>query len=194
MKITRRLIIFILSIVFFSGCAKTNEVEAPVERFFDFHDYTMRLLTGEKQTFELRESMTNYPFSAIRFESLDEGKVKILDERTVQSLAPGTTAVKAMLGNRELDRFTVVIVDGVVTAISIVPAMATLKEGQSLQLDPILTPLVAKDKSVIWSSSDSTIANVSQKAKIIAVKAGDAIISGTTATNLTVKCIIKVIQ
>jgi uncharacterized protein YjdB len=99
-----------------------------------------------------------------------------------------------MLGNRELDRFTVVIVDGVVTAISIVPAMATLKEGQSLQLDPILTPLVAKDKSVIWSSSDSTIANVSQKAKIIAVKAGDAIISGTTATNLTVKCIIKVIQ
>jgi hypothetical protein len=194
MKITRRLFIFILSIVFFSGCAKTDEVEAPVKRFFDFHDYTMRLLTGEKQTFELRESMTNYPISAIRFESLDEGKVKILDERTVQSLAPGTTAVKAMLGNRELDRFTVVIVDGVVTAISIVPAMATLKEGQSLQLDPILTPLVAKDRSVVWSSSDSTIASVSQKAKITAVKAGDAIISGTTATNLTVKCIIKVIQ
>lgn len=101
-----------------------------------------------------------------------------------------------MLGNKELDRFNVVIVDGVVTAISIVPAMATLKEGQSLQLDPVITPFVAKDKSVVWSSSDSTVAKVSQKAKITAVKAGDAIISGVTATktNLTVECIIKVIQ
>lgn len=194
MKITRRLFIFILSIIFFSGCSKTHEVEAPEERFFDFNGYTMRLLTGEKQTLELRESMTNYPVSAIRFESLDEGKVKIVDERTVQTLASGTTAVKAMLGNRELDRFTVVIVDGVVTAISIVPAMATLKEGQSLQLDPIITPFVAKDKSVVWSSSDPTVANVSQNAKITAVKGGDAIISGVTATNLTVKCMIKVIQ
>lgn len=191
---TRRLFIFILSIIFFSGCSKTNEVEAPVDHFFDFNDYTMRLLTGEKQTFELRESMTNYPFSAIRFESLDEGKVKIVDERTVQTLASGTTAVRAMLGNKELDRFTVVIVDGVVTAISVIPAMATLKEGQSLQLEPVLTPLVAKDKSVIWSSSDPTVANVSQKGKITAVKVGDAIISGVTATNLTVKSMIKVIQ
>ncbi|WP_231424767.1 hypothetical protein [Pedobacter sp. Leaf250] len=121
MKITKSLFIFIFSIIFFSGCSKTNDVEAPVERFFNFQNYTMRLLTGEKQTFELRESITNYPFPAIRFESLDEGKVKILDERTVQSLAPGTTAVKAMLGNTELDRFTVVIVDGTVTAISLVP-------------------------------------------------------------------------
>lgn len=137
--------------------------------------------------------MTNYPFSAIRFESLDEGKVKILDERTIQSLAPGTTAVKAMLGNRELDRFTVVIVNGVVTAISL-PAMATLKEGQSLQLNPVITPFVAKDKTVVWSSSDSTVAKVNQDAKITAIKAGEATVSGVTATNLMVKCIIKVMQ
>ncbi|MEJ7560749.1 MAG: hypothetical protein WKF66_20730 [Pedobacter sp.] len=86
MKNTRCLFIFISSIIFFSGCSKTTEVKAPVERFFNFHGYTMRLLTGEKQTFELRESMTNYPFSAIRFESLDEGKVKILDEELFNHL------------------------------------------------------------------------------------------------------------
>jgi hypothetical protein len=51
-----------------------------------------------------------------------------------------------MLENRELDRFTVVIINGVVTAISIVPTMAILNEGQSLQLDPVITPFVAKDK------------------------------------------------
>ncbi|WP_316734957.1 Ig-like domain-containing protein [Pedobacter aquatilis] len=192
MKILKRLLIFILSIVLFSGCSK-NEAVAP-ERFFDFHNYTMRLLTGEKQTFELRESITNYPFSAIKFESLDEGIVKILDDRTIQSIAPGTTAVKAMLDNRELDRFTVIIVDGVVTGISLVPAMTTLKQGQTLQLNPVITPFVAKDKSVVWSSSDSTIANVNQNGMIIAIKPGDATVSVVTATNLTVKCIIKVVQ
>jgi PBP1b-binding outer membrane lipoprotein LpoB len=82
MQTIRGLYIIILTIIFFVGCSKINGVEAPVERFFDFHDFTMRLLTGQKQTFELKESMTNYPFSAIRFESLDEGKVMILDERT----------------------------------------------------------------------------------------------------------------
>ncbi|WP_370633595.1 Ig-like domain-containing protein [Pedobacter sp. Leaf250] len=72
--------------------------------------------------------------------------------------------------------------------------MATLKEGQSLQLNPVITPFVAKDKSVVWSSSDSTVVNVNQSAKITAIKVGDATISGVTATNLIVKCIIKVIK
>jgi hypothetical protein len=193
MKTLSRLLSLSLLFTAIMSCSKSVDIVVP-EPFFDFNLSEMRLRTGETQTIELNDKITNYSFSEITYVSMDESIAKIVNGRTVQSLAQGSTIIKAMHERQELDRFNVSIVDAVVTAISIVPAMATLNEGRSLQLNPLLTPVIAKDKSVIWSSSDTNVATVSQEGKIIAVKTGDAIISGTTVTNLTVKCIVKVIQ
>jgi uncharacterized protein YjdB len=178
--------------VIFVSCKKPLIIEKEDPKFLNFYNIHIRLLTGEERTVELSKTITNYPYSEIKYQSVDENIAKVINERTILSLAEGTTFIKALKGRTELDRFQVTVTDGVVTAISLIPATTTIKVGQTLKLNPFLTPVVAKDKSVVWDSSEPSVAIVDQSGLVTAVKEGIVEIYGTTVTKLKVICIVTV--
>ena len=67
-----------------------------------------------------------------------------------------------------------------VTGISISPTKASLEISKSLQLTNTVSPQNASNKNVIWTSSDSGIATVSQGGLVKGIKAGSAIITVKT--------------
>ncbi|MBO4340872.1 MAG: leucine-rich repeat protein [Bacteroidales bacterium] len=64
-----------------------------------------------------------------------------------------------------------------VESVSLNNTSLTLKQGQSATLVATVKPNDATDKSVSWSSSDSSIAQVDQNGKVSAVKEGSATIT-----------------
>ena len=66
-------------------------------------------------------------------------------------------------------------------AITIDKTTASLKTGESLTLKATVTPDEATDKTVIWSSSDESVATVDQNGKVTAISAGTVVITAKAA-------------
>ena len=72
---------------------------------------------------------------------------------------------------------------------------ANLAEGETLQLEAIVEP-ENSNVGIVWSSSDETVATVDETGKVVAVKAGKAVITASTKTatgdNITDECVVEV--
>ena len=73
-----------------------------------------------------------------------------------------------------------IITEKDVTGVSISPASLTLDEGQTGQLTETVSPDDATDKSVTWSSDNTSVANVDENGLVRAVSEGNATITATT--------------
>lgn len=78
-----------------------------------------------------------------------------------------------------------------VTGISVTPESATVTAGNTVQLNAEVTPANADDKTVTWSSSDTSVATVNN-GLVTGIKAGTATITATTVNGLSDMCIVTV--
>ncbi|MCM3575938.1 Ig-like domain-containing protein [Mesobacillus subterraneus] len=67
-----------------------------------------------------------------------------------------------------------------VTGVSVEPTTSTLFVGSTLQLTATVSPENATTKDVIWSSSDTNVANVSETGLVTAISPGFAVITAET--------------
>ena len=87
-----------------------------------------------------------------------------------------------------------VTVKRLATSISLNQTSATLYLNQTIQLTATVSPYNATDKSVVWSSFDSSIATVSENGLVTAIAPGYTTITATTVdgSNLSATCEITV--
>jgi trimeric autotransporter adhesin len=97
---------------------------------------------------------------------------------------------------RIFDRGEIIAVTTVpvpVTGISLNVSDKALETGNQFTLEAAITPENAANKTVIWSSSNTEVATVSESGKVTAVSPGDAIITVTTEDGgYTAVCNVKV--
>lgn len=72
----------------------------------------------------------------------------------------------------------------------------TLNEGQSATLTAAVIPDIAKNKILIWESSNTSVATVNQDGKVTAVAKGSAIITAksTDGSNISASCNVNVVK
>ena len=87
-----------------------------------------------------------------------------------------------------------VTVKRLATSIALNKTSATLYLDQTVQLTATVSPSNATDKSVVWTSSNNSIATVSTTGLVTAIAPGNATITATTAdgSNLSADCEITV--
>ena len=80
------------------------------------------------------------------------------------------------------------------TSVELNQTSAGLNEGETLQLTATVMPEDATDKSVIWATSDATVATVDQNGLVTAVAPGSATITASTVdgSELTASCEVTV--
>ena len=117
------------------------------------------------------------------------GKVKALKQGKT------TITVKSTDGS-DISAQCELTVIKLVEGISINITTATLTEGQSLQLEATVSPELATNKAVEWSSSNESVAIVSQQGKVTAISKGSAIITAksTDGSNVSAFCNVNVIK
>lgn len=79
-----------------------------------------------------------------------------------------------------------------VTSVTLNRTSASIDKGNSIVLVATVMPYNATDKTVIWTSSDPSVASVNESGKVSALKGGTAVISAT-ADKVTATCDITVI-
>ena len=82
------------------------------------------------------------------------------------------------------------------TSIFLNKSSAEIKQGETMQLTATVLPFDASNKNVIWTSSNSTVANVNSSGFVTAKSIGNAIITASTTdgSNLSTNCTITVIE
>lgn len=71
---------------------------------------------------------------------------------------------------------------------------AELTVGETETLTVTFAPEYTTDKSLTWTSSDESVATVSEGGTVSAVKAGTATITATTTNGKTAECVVTVVQ
>ncbi len=80
-----------------------------------------------------------------------------------------------------------------VTGVSVTPAQATIRAGNTTTIKAIVTPDDATEKAVTWTSSDDTVATVDSNGVVTGVKVGTATITATTIDgSFTATCEVNV--
>lgn len=113
---------------------------------------------------------------------------------TLTGKSAGTVTVTVSSADgKQTDSVTITITAPSPKSVSIENGNRTIKVGENHSLSVTVLPANAGNKSVVWTSGDSSIATVDDKGNVTAVKAGTVKITATTVDgNLKANCIIAV--
>ncbi len=99
------------------------------------------------------------------------------------------------LPTAQTSSFIIVKVNIPTTGVTVTPTNQTINVGNTFTITPTVTPDNATDKSIIWTSSDDTIATVDDNGKVTALMEGTATITATTNDGgFTASCVITVVK
>jgi len=122
----------------------------------------------------------------VEWSSLDTDIASVTDDGDICGNAIGNTQIKvmAMDGSNISSVVEVHVVPTLAESISIIkPASTEMHAGETLSLSATVLPEDATDKSVVWTSSDESVATVSSNGIVTAIKVGHVVIKATNSGN-----------
>ena len=138
----------------------------------------LELVEGETGQLSATVLPDNATDKTVTWISSDESVATVDQEGKVTAVKAGEAIITAKAGDKEAQCKVVVTPAAVpVTSITLDAQLLELEEGETGQLTATVLPEDATDKSVVWFSSDESVATVDQEGKVTAVKAGEAIIT-----------------
>lgn len=181
---------FILTV--FAGCAKK-------EPTFRLSQTELNIDCGEKQTLSVALENTGSDPYGIVWES-DNTDVATVKSGIVTGVSAGVAVIKARVTvysndktvSEELTCTVTVAGTPTLSAISFEESEQTVAPGSTILLSPVLTPNGAPS-TLVWSSSDETVATVDRYGCVTAIGEGTATVTVVDeATSLSAQCTIRV--
>ncbi|MDF2541348.1 MAG: putative secreted protein [Herbinix sp.] len=152
----------------------------------------VNILEGKTYDLDIRNAPKN---STYRWQSFDEKIVTVTKDGMVKGIKKGKTEILCKVTSAEKSYYlsAKVYVHKPASAIKINSSVEYVRVGQEIDLEYQLSPQNSID-SVIWSSSDTTIANPDLKGTFTVLKSGAVTISATTENGATASIQIKAID
>ena len=150
---------------------------------------TLSLAVGETATLTATVKPDDAMDKTVAWSSSDES-VASVDNGKVTALKSGKATVTAKRGGKTAECAVTVAVP--VSSITLDKTALSLAIGEAATLTATVKPDDATDKTVVWSSSDESIAKV-DNGKVMALKIGSAIVTATAAS-FSVSCNVTVIH
>ncbi len=194
MKKTVILILILLPIVLlitisFAGRILSTYQHISVERVFFVDgegeelaaDATLTISTGETVATTIQILPELAADKRVNYTSSDEAVCTVDTTGAITGVGPGVAIimVKTVDGNKTAMLYVSVRADGV-TGVTLTPEALEMKLGESKQLQAVVEPFAALDKSVTYTSSNSAVVTVSSTGKITAVGVGTATVTVMT--------------
>ena len=135
---------------------------------------TLTLEKGGSERLTATVSPADATDKTVSWSSSDSKVAAVSNDGTVTAISGGSSTITARAGDKTASCSVTVTVP--VTSISLDRATVTLEENQSTVLSATVLPDDATDKTVTWSSSDASVASVTD-GKVTALKEGAATIT-----------------
>ena len=180
----------------FGSCSDDDEpiVEEPVAvESVVLDQTTVTLIEGETLQLKATVSPDDAEYDGISWSTSDAAIATVSDAGLVTAIAEGTVTVTAEAGGKTAScALTIEKAKGPeVEKVTLNQETATLKEGETLQLAATVSPEDADYSGIIWSTTDETIATVSEDGLVTAVLEGTVVITAQ-AGEQTAQCTITV--
>lgn len=154
---------------------------------------TLEIAKGASYTLNLNVEPIDF-CDTIYFKSSNTDVVTVDDNGTVKAVGVGTATVKMVIGNYSAS-CKITVTQGV-TRVTLNKSSVTIYVPDTYQLTATVKPEDASNPTVIWTSSDESVATVDENGLVTAVGNGTATITATSAdgTEKSASCTVTVID
>ena len=132
----------------------------------------------------------------LNWTSSNSAVASVDDNGFVSSVAPGTATIRATTtdGSNLSASCVVTVREQLVTSISLTETSKVMQIGETAQLSAVVAPENASNKTLSWSTEDSSIATVSDDGIVTAIGEGTTYVtvSTTDGSDLSSTCMIQV--
>ena len=152
---------------------------------------SLQLNKGDSRTLKATVQPDNATDKTVQWTSSNTSVATVDQDGTVTAVGGGSATIKAAAGNQSAT--CSVSVNVPVTSISLNVNLLTLEKGSFAILTATVSPDDAMDKTVQWSSENSSVATVDQEGKVTAVGEGKTKITasaGGLSASCTIVCVI----
>lgn len=125
---------------------------------------------------------------SIIWESSDESVAKVNKHGVVKAVAPGRAVITATASDETngIKKATCTVnVELAVSSINLTATDETILVGKTGMIQTTIEPETAKNKKIVWSSSDASVATVSSNGTVKGISSGTAIITATAVNGVT---------
>ena len=159
-----------------------------------FDKTELTLNKGETATLKLTITPEDASGDAINWISTNEKVVTVDNNGTITAVGGGTAKVKAIASNGKAVACKVTVPYVAVTSVNLQVTNAEVYVGDEINVsdDMSILPENATDKSVTWTSSNTSIATVDQNGKVKCVGVGTATITAKSVDGAEGVCTVKV--
>ena len=175
-----------------AACTVTvSAKEIPVERI-TLSSTSLSLKEGDSHRLTATVTPSDATDSQVTWSSSDPSVATVSDQGEVTAVRAGNCTITATAGGKSATcTVTVSAKEIPVERITLSSTTLSLKEGDSHILTATVTPSDATDSQVTWSSSDPSVATVSDQGEVTAVRAGNCTITAT-AGGKSATCTVRV--
>ncbi|MGN0180997.1 MAG: Ig-like domain-containing protein, partial [Candidatus Ornithomonoglobus sp.] len=160
-----------------------------------------QLTVNVKETKKLTAAVTpaDATDKTITFKSNNNAIASVSADGTVTGVSPGTTLIQA-ISDTSSGKFiafcTVTVPKPVVevTSVKLDKGAVEIVEGKTVPVKAVIKPTNATYKNITWSTSDESIATVSQDGYITAQGVGEAVVSATAVNGVNTVCSVTVLS
>ena len=154
---------------------------------------SVSLVEGETTTILANISPTDTTDSTITWTSSDSSIASVDSNGKITAVSSGIAVIIATTANGLSSSCSITVTEAEIVATNITLSQSTvsISLGDILTLSATITPNNVTNKSVVWSSSDHSIATV-HNGTVVAVGVGTATITATTSNGKTTSCVITV--
>ncbi|MDD2474324.1 MAG: Ig-like domain-containing protein [Dysgonamonadaceae bacterium] len=151
------------------------------------------LFIGDDVVLEYEITPDNTTNKEVVWSSKDENIATVNSEGKIQAISAGTTIVTVKIDDDIFDSCEVKVNNVEATGISLNETSLTIEMTDKYSLSVNFSPENTTNKSIIWSTSDSNVAIVSEKGEVTGIKEGEAIITAESKNgNFTASCVVTV--
>ncbi len=147
---------------------------------------------GKKLTLTVRFTPRSPANKTIIWSSSNPSVASVNKKGTVICLAPGTAVITATASSGISAKCTVTVRSLAVTRVILKENHLEVNEGKSASLTASVLPKNARFKTIVWTSSDPSVAKVSSKGKITTYKPGTVKITATAHNGVSSSCTLVV--
>ena len=142
------------------------------------------IYVGETLVLEAIVTPTNATIQGVTWSSDREDNASVDQNGVVYGVSKGSAVIKARAadGSGQYGTYTVTVKQQP-ESITLNKDVVTLKTGNYVTLTPTVLPSTTDDKSVVWYSSDESVAKVNSSGRVTAVSPGTAIITCESKTH-----------
>ena len=191
LSMIKKLLLICFAGFLFVCCSSSTEEEILVKSV-TMSQETAEMLIGETVQLQAIVTPTNATDTKIVWASSRQSVATVSSSGLVTAVALGTSTITASCGGKSA-KCEVTVFNGTVAVVSVAldVTSVTLEEMQTTRLVATVSPGDATDKTVTWTSSDSSIATVNQEGLVTGIKEGQATITAK-AGEKSAECVVTV--